>query len=133
MTKFVQKLHRGFLRLRLYFRLFWKNRKIRWGGAGSEGRPVVFFNASTRLEGMSLNAAFSLISSWGVQLAGRKVYYFSCRAGMSRCVLGAGLGDPTSPPPCEGCIKETSWFTGSAERIWFDFREDSDLKMELTG
>jgi hypothetical protein len=95
------------------------------------GRPVVFFNASTRLEGMSLNAAFSLISSWGVQMAGRNVYHFACKAGMSHCVLGAGLGDPTSPPPCKGCIKETRWFTGSASRIWFEYQEDPQLRKAL--
>jgi hypothetical protein len=95
------------------------------------GRPIVFFNASTRLDGMSLNAAFSLISSWGIQMTGRKVYHFACKAGMSHCVLGAGLGDPTAPPPCRGCIKETSWYTGSASRIWFEYQEDPQLRKEL--
>ncbi len=32
--------------------------------------PVVFFNASTRIRGVSLNAAFSLLSAWSLQLQG---------------------------------------------------------------
>ena len=132
MAELISKQYRRFLRLRLYIRLFFKNRRIRSAvAADGKGRPVVFFNASTRLEGMSLNAAYSLISSWGVQLAGRDVCHFACKAGMSHCVLGAGLGDPTSPPPCEGCIKETRWFTGSASRIWFEYEEDPQLRKEL--
>ena len=132
MADFYSRLYRRILRLRLYFRLFLKNRRIRSEVvAGGKGRPVVFFNASTRLEGMSLNAAYSLISSWGVQLTGRKVNYFACKAGMSHCVLGAGLGNPTSPPPCEGCIKETRWFTSAASRIWFDYQDDPELRREL--
>jgi hypothetical protein len=132
MAELISKLYRRFLRLRLYFRLFLKNRRIRSEvAADGKGLPVVFFNASTRLEGMSLNAAYSLVSSWGIQMAGRNVYHFTCKAGMSHCVLGAGLGDPTSPPPCKGCIRETRWFTSSASRIWFDYQEDPKLRKEL--
>jgi hypothetical protein len=99
--------------------------------AARTGRPVVFFNASTRLEGLSLNAAFAMISSWAVQMAGREVYHFACQAGLSHCVLGAVLGDPTAPPPCKDCIKDTEWFTGSGPTIWFKNQEDHELRVEL--
>ncbi|MFZ6026468.1 MAG: hypothetical protein ACOYYS_02020 [Chloroflexota bacterium] len=69
--------------------------------------PVVFFNASTRLNGVSQNAAFSLLASLGLQLAGVPVVHFACHAGMSRCVLGAAYFDPTQAPPCKNCIAQT--------------------------
>ena len=80
---------------------------------------------------MNFNAAFGLISSWGVQLAGRDVIHFACKSGMSQCVLGAGLGDPKTPPPCRGCIQYTKLFTGAAHTAWFDYREDPDLRNKL--
>jgi hypothetical protein len=66
-------------------------------------------------------------------MAGRKVYHFACRSGMSHCVLAAGLGDPSDPPPCRGCIRYTDLFTGGAERIWFDYYEDLQLRRALEG
>ncbi|MCJ7733184.1 MAG: hypothetical protein MUP11_01425, partial [Anaerolineales bacterium] len=94
-------------------------------------KPILFFNASARLEGLNLNAAFAMISSWGVQLAGREVAHFACRAGMSQCVLGAGLGDPKTPPPCSGCIRHTKLFSGAAPITWFQYREDPALRKIL--
>ncbi|MGD9094085.1 MAG: hypothetical protein PVF74_14650, partial [Anaerolineales bacterium] len=37
---------------------------------------VVVFNASTRLTGLSLNAAFSLLTGWSLRLAGVQVIHF---------------------------------------------------------
>jgi len=42
-------------------------------------QPVVFFNASTRIEGLSLNAAYSLLAGWGLKLAGVPVVNFICK------------------------------------------------------
>ena len=134
MTEFIQKLYRGYLRVQLYSRLFFLNRIIRNTAISvSDKKPVIFFNASARLVGLNLNAAFSMIAGWGVQLAGRKIYHFACNSGMSHCVLGAGLGDPKAPPPCKGCIKDTERFTGSAPRFWFEFNEDAGLRKQLQG
>jgi len=38
--------------------------------ARAREQPVAFFNASTRLTHLSLNAAFSLLGAWGLRLAG---------------------------------------------------------------
>ncbi len=124
--------NRGIRKLQLFSRIKRLNRMIAAHSYPEEKRkPIIFFNASARLEGLNLNAAFGLISSWGVQLAGRKVVHFACRSGMSQCVLGAGLGDPKSPPPCQGCIQHTRLFTGAAQTAWFDYREDPDLRKKL--
>jgi hypothetical protein len=132
MIDFINKLKLGFQRLQLYSRLFQLNRKVAAHAAPDmQGKPIIFFNTTARLEGLNLNAAFSMITSWGIQLAGRRVYHFSCHSGMSHCVLGAGLGDPKAQPPCQECIKDTGWFTGAAPTIWFDYQEDPELRIQL--
>ncbi len=60
-------------------------------------RPVVVFNASTRLTGLSLNAAFSLLTGWSLRLAGVPVVHFVCQSGLQPCVLGTSREDYTQP------------------------------------
>ena len=69
----------------------------------SEKAPVVFFNASTRTWGVTLNAAFSMLASWGLRLAGIPVRYFVCQAGMQGCMIGTLRKRPLTPPPCDVC------------------------------
>jgi hypothetical protein len=129
MGKIKDLIKRGFRKLRLFGRVGKMNRQVdRFSNPDQDQGAVLYFNASARLEGMNLNAAFQLLSSWGVQLAGCRVIHFSCRSGMSQCVLGAGLGDPHQPPPCQGCIRHSRLFTGAAETYWFDYQEDPGLR-----
>ncbi len=124
--------NRGIRKLQLFSRIGRLNQKIAANSIPIANRkPIIFFNASARLEGMNLNAAFGLISSWGVQLAGREVIHFACKSGMSQCVLGAGLGDPMEPPPCQGCIQHSELFTGAAQTAWFQYKQDLDLSKLL--
>ena len=60
-------------------------------------RPVVFFNASTRLGGVSLNAAFQLLVSWSLRLQGVPTLHFACRSGLIPCPLGTDRENPTKP------------------------------------
>jgi len=134
MRPLIDKVKRGIQKLRLFSRVGQLNRKIAANVLPDQSKkPVVFFNASARLEGLNLNGAFNLISSWGIQLSGRDVYHFACRSGMSQCVLGAGLGDPTDPPPCQGCMQYTRLFTGAAKTAWFDYSEDPQLRKLIQG
>jgi hypothetical protein len=91
-------------------------------------KPVVFFNASTRLVGLSLNAAFALLSAWALRLHKVPVVHFVCHAGMSRCVLGTDRVDFSKPPPCQACIAQSRWLYLSAPAIPFSYQEDSHLK-----
>jgi len=96
------------LRLKREFRLWNINRQVLSHSRPLSGhRPVVLFNASSRLSGLSLNAAFTLLTGWGLQLAGVPVIYYACKAGMTRCVLGTNPDDPTQEPPCKTCITQT--------------------------
>ncbi len=89
--------------------------------------PVVFFNASTRLTGLSLNAAFQLITSWGLRLAGVPVIQFTCQSGMSHCVLGLDRHDFRNPPPCEACIAQTQHLYNGAHLHPFIYQPDQAL------
>ena len=86
-----QWIERGKKRLKRYWVHRQNNQQITWlagqvahsapklpetGG----NAPVIFFNASTRLSGVSLNAAYSLLSSWAVSLAGAPVIHRQCQS-----------------------------------------------------
>jgi hypothetical protein len=95
--------------------------------------PVVVFNASTRLTGLSLNAAFSLLTAWGLRLAGVPVIHFVCRSGMRHCVLGTNRQDYTTPPPCAGCQTQSDRLYSGANVQGFSYSEDAVLAGALAG
>jgi hypothetical protein len=96
-------------------------------------KPVVIFNASTRLVGMSLNAAFALLTAWALRLQKVPVVHFVCQSGMCRCVLGTDRNDPSKPPPCKACIAQSRWFYSSSFAIPFTYRNQPDLIDLLRG
>lgn len=109
------------------------NREIIAHAAPRAGEaPVIFFNASTRLLGMSLNAAYNLITSWAVQLAGAPVIYFVCEGGLSPCVLGTNRDNPAQPPPCAGCIAQSRAVYPRGART-FHFAADPQLAQAVAG
>ena len=95
--------------------------------------PVVFFNASTRIGGISQNAAFSFLTSSALQLAGIPVVHFACKAGMSRCVLGTNKDDPTDAMPCRSCQAASFWLYSNAPTITYTYQEDPALAKALEG
>ncbi len=114
--KLVSKARSGQIRLRRWFEdknLYRRLRRINQQISAYErenppaDRPVIFFNASTRINRLSQNAAFSLLTSWGLRLSGISVRYFVCQAGMAQCQLGAKLRGtaekPPELPPCDAC------------------------------
>lgn len=118
----------------------WRNRRRlarlarqveREAPSGEGQRPVVFFNASTRLTHLSLNAAFSLLASWGLRLAGVPVRHFVCEAGMTRCVLGTNPDDAGQPPPCAACIAQSQRLYAGADAQRFGYEEERGLAEAL--
>jgi hypothetical protein len=94
--------------------------------------PVVFFNVSSRLNGFSLNAAFSLLTGWAVRLAGAPVIHFACQSGMIHCVLGTNGANLDQPPPCKACIAQSNRLHASSNIAWFSYREDPNLARSLS-
>jgi hypothetical protein len=97
----------------------------------ADRQPVLFFNTSTRLSGLSQNAAFSLLASWAVQLSGVPVVHFVCKAGMSRCVLGTDETKPSHPMPCGMCIRQSRANYIGAETRWFTYQQNEILSTTL--
>jgi len=95
--------------------------------------PVVVFNASTRLTGLSQNAAFALLAAWGLRLSGAPVVHFVSQAGLRPCVLGTNREDYSAPPPCEGCTAQSRRLYSRAEVSWFGYEEDPALAAALQG
>lgn len=73
-----------------------------------ELRPVLFFNASTRIHRLSLNGAFSMLGAWGLRLRGANVKYVMCDWGMEQCILGTSWEHPSKAPPCRNCVRFSS-------------------------
>lgn len=136
MNVFVKRVQNAVHRRRVHG---WNNQRIRElaGKVASEAkgsdnaRPVVMFNASTRLEGMSLNAAFQLLTGWSLRLVGAHVVQFACQGGMKQCVLGTNRDNLDSPPPCERCTAQSRVLYTSAEVNWFRYQEDTGLADRL--
>jgi hypothetical protein len=94
-------------------------------------QPVVFFNASTRLEGLSLNAAYSLVTRWALSVAGVPTINFTCRSGVSVCVLGTNRDDVCAQPPCRGCIQQSQAIYAHSQVEWLEYEEDARLRIAI--
>ncbi len=75
------------------------------GHKDQRSAPVLFYNASTRIHRLSLNGAYSLLSSWALRSAGIPVRYVVCQRGMQQCILGTRQDRLDSPPPCARCTR----------------------------
>ncbi len=93
--------------------------------------PVIFFNASTRLGGVSQNAAYSRLASLGLRAQGIPVIQFVCQAGMSRCVLGSNRDDFDQAPPCAACIRQSEALYAGGDVRGFTFEVDEELAFQL--
>lgn len=93
-----------------------------------EQRPVIFFNASTRLQSLSQNAAYSLLASLGLRVQGVPVLYFVCKGGIQRCILGSNRDDVNQSPPCTLCIRQSHQVFAGAPVTWLEPGEDLKLK-----
>jgi hypothetical protein len=93
--------------------------------------PVVFFNASTRLSGVSLNAAFGMLAGWSLRLQGVPVVNFVCQRGMTQCVLGTDRREPPKAPPCAVCMRQSRVLYHGGENVVFEFQPDAALDAAL--
>lgn len=96
-------------------------------------RTVIFFNASTRLSGISQNAGFSLVSSLAMESAGFDVVQLVCERGMTHCVLGTDNNSLKAPPPCPECIRTSRMIFDHITTRPLKFNRDSEIDLRLTG
>ncbi len=95
--------------------------------------PVLFFNASTRLEAVSQNAAYSFLASKALNLEGVPVIYYVCAGGMQRCVLGSHRDDVDAEPPCRQCVAQSMRLFNDADVRWFEEQAYPELDAMLAG
>ncbi len=74
----------------------------------NKGKTIISFNASTRINRLSLNAAFAMLTGWSLRLHGVRVINFVCQRGMLRCVLGTDHNDVYQFPPCQKCLSQSA-------------------------
>jgi len=109
----------------------WTNWRVGRIPTTTAQKPVIFFNASTRISFISLNAAYSLISSWMARAFGVPVIHFVCQAGMSRCVLGTDHADPHKALPCRVCIKRSHILYSGTQTQYFRYDPSPDQSLAL--
>lgn len=127
-TRVSRSLRRRWTHARSNERVRRLNREIHDHAEPRPGEaPVILFNASTRLLGLSLNAAYNLATGWSLRLAGVPVVSFVCESGMSRCVLGTNRNDPTMLPPCKGCMAQSNAVYAHSARRGFAYQPALDL------
>jgi Capsule polysaccharide biosynthesis protein len=133
-SQIIGALHQRLKRQNINLQTFNFSSKVsRFSRPNPEVKPVVIFNASTRLVGMSLNAAFSLLTGWALRLQNVPVVHFVCQAGMSRCVLGTDRTDPSKTPPCKACVAQSRWFYSSSLVLPFIYHTNEYLVERLRG
>ncbi len=91
-------------------------------------KPVIVFNASTRLEAMSLNAGFSLVTAWALRMAGVPVIHFVCQKGLRPCVLGTQRTKPEALPPCRACMAQSKVFFPEETTVAMAYCRDEALE-----
>jgi len=100
---------------------------------GETNDPVLYFNSSTRLSGLSQNAGFSLISSLALQAESIPVIHLVCERGLTHCVLGTNNIQPRTPPPCTQCIRTSKMIFEPADVHSFRCSRDAELNTQLSG
>jgi len=94
-------------------------------------QSVIFFNASTRLSGLSQNAGFSLIVSLALEAEGVRIVQLICQQGMSHCVLGTDNRHVQSPPPCAECLRTSHRLFEKQSIQPIVFRRDLDMEKHI--
>jgi hypothetical protein len=88
---------------------------------------ILSFNASTRITGLSLNAAFALLTGWSLRLQGARVINFVCHQGMTRCVMGTNRSDVYQLPPCRQCLMQSKVIYAHSNVKKFTFSPNAEL------
>jgi hypothetical protein len=96
-------------------------------------KPVVIFNASTRLSGLSLNAGFSLITSLALQKNNIPTHHVYCDQGLRPCVLGTDRNDPENDPPCRECTRTSRLILKNSNAHALTFNQDLNLIGQING
>ena len=93
--------------------------------------PVIIFNASTRLSGLSQNAGFSLITSLALQKNHIPTHHVFCDHGLRPCVLGTDRIYPEKDPPCRECARTSRLILKDPNSHSFIYKEDVEISSKI--
>lgn len=99
----------------------------------SPERPVLFFNASTRLTRTSLNAAFAWLTAAGLQNSGIPVCFLVCHKGLNPCLLATDRENLSAELPCAGCMRLSQQMYNGLNTIPVNFIPENTLSNEVEG
>ena len=127
--RFVERVHRR-AKLELAHRandrrFVTLSSRVAFNSPEKTAAPVIFFDASTRLSGTSLNAAFAALSALSLELKGVRVIHFVCQQGLAPCVFGTKRNAMHQNPPCKGCMRQSEALFGQSEVVSFGFDADA--------
>ncbi len=96
-------------------------------------RPVLFFNASTRLTRTSLNAAFAWLTAAGLQNSGIPVCFLVCHKGLNPCLLATDKENLSAELPCAECMRLSRQMYNGLNTIPLSFVPENALSNEVEG
>ena len=131
LRRFINRAKREAIRRKGYSDLRAMSRMVRENAMVSDKQAIIFFDASTRLNGLSLNAGFAILSAWTLTLQGVPVVHFVCSAGLKPCLLGTSRKDAHAAPPCAGCLRQSEATFSNSEVSEFDYKPNADLDKKL--
>ncbi|MBR6089960.1 MAG: hypothetical protein IKP86_08505 [Anaerolineaceae bacterium] len=97
--------------------------------SGTE-HPVLFFNASTRLNRTSLNAAYAWITANSLRYADVPVHFISCGRGLKPCLLSVGRGGDAL---CSSCMALSRDMYAGLPHTVFGFEQDNEVANDVEG
>ncbi len=92
--------------------------------------PVLFFNASTRLNRTSLNAAYAWLTANSLQYSGVPVHFLSCADGLKPCLLSVGRGGEAL---CASCRRLSEQMYNGLPHTDLIFAEDHEVANAVEG
>ena len=97
---------------------------------GDPSHPVLFFNASTRLNRTSLNAAYAWITADSLRWSGVPVHFISCGKGLKPCLLSVGRGEEAL---CASCMDLSRKMYDGLPHTVFHFEQDNEVANDTEG
>ncbi len=98
-----------------------------------DSRPVLIFNASTRIDRTSLNAAFGWLTGSSLKMAGVPVVFLACARGLYPCLLGTQRDDPKAALPCDRCIALSEAMYDGAAYLTLGYESDPVVFNDVEG
>lgn len=95
-----------------------------------QDHPVLFFNASTRLNRTSLNAAYAWITANSLRYSGVPIHFISCGSGLKPCLLSVGRGESSC---CSSCTELSRKMYSGLPNTVFHFEQDNEVANDVEG